>query len=245
MTTKIDIINKAYRRGRISGLTSGPTPEDISIGLDELEDMAHEWAAANICTGYNFEESPDSDSTHNIPRKYWTAYDSNLMMRLLAYFGKDITPALASTASTSFSRMCSDVAVIPELDYSSRMPTGSGNNRWNRRRRYYCVTEQVPIECETVKMFIDDRNDFYEDFTSYLNESETLSSFTIEADDGLTINSSSIPTDSNRVIYNVTADGNTGEEYKTLFQVKVVATTSDGRIETRMRNFELTEVDIG
>ena len=34
MSTKIDIINGAYSRGVISGLTSQPTNEDVALALD-------------------------------------------------------------------------------------------------------------------------------------------------------------------------------------------------------------------
>ena len=144
MTTKIDFINCAYRRGAISGLTRQPTPEELTVALHRLENMAHRWAKQNICVGYNFEETPDINAKHNVPREYWDAFESNLMMGLLADFGKVATAELASTARTSFSWMVSQTAVIPEVCYPSRMPIGSGNRTWGRYRGFYRGVEKAP-----------------------------------------------------------------------------------------------------
>jgi hypothetical protein len=48
-----------------------------------------------------------------------------------------------------------------------------------------------------------------------------------------------------RINYTVKAVGGSGEnEFSTWFQVKIVATTSSERIETRIKNFEFTSLDI-
>ena len=111
MTTKVDIINGAYTQMRISGLTVDPTPEDVEVALDRLEDMCAELEdSRNICIGYNFEEQPDPNSLTDTKRKYSHMLKTNLAMRLLHDFGKVPPPTLANQASQSLSTASSAVA---------------------------------------------------------------------------------------------------------------------------------------
>ena len=64
-----------------------------------------------------------------------------------------------------------------------------------------------------------------------------ISSYTIEADTGLTIVS-----DSNEdpdINYQISAVGNDGISSDALLQVKIIITTDTGRVTTRIINFEL------
>jgi len=235
MTTKIDIINGAYSRGKISGLTNQPTNEDIVLGLEVLEDMAEEWKDKNIDVGYNFEGTPSTNSVHNIPRKYWTAFKTCLMMRLLADFGKEPSSALAGMARTAFSRMASSTATIPRTNYPAGHPRGSGN-RWSCDN-FYTSTETAPTSPLTIKMNCGEIDNFYEDYTAYLDASETIASFVLTSDSELTTDGGVLT--SPRIDYEVEAGTSSG-----IYQVKIVATTSAGRVETRLINFVLTELDI-
>jgi len=233
MSLKGDFINKAYSRARISGLTVQPTPEDLKLALHKLENMASMWADRNICAGYNFEETPDLNSLHNVDRKYWDAFESNLAAKLLTDFGMQPSMTLMAEQSASLSQIVASTAVVGRVQYPARMPRGSGS-RYSYNRRFFPATEMVPIECETARMFIDDVNDFVENFGAYLNAGEIVSSYTIEADSGLTINSDS-NTDTT-VVYQITAPDNAG-----FYKVKIVVTTSDGRKETRIINFVIMD----
>jgi hypothetical protein len=148
MTTKIDFVNSAYSMGRISGLTSQPTPEEIVLGVNTLENMAAEWEEKNIDVGYNFEAAPDVNTLHNVDRKYWTAFQSGLMMRLLANFGKEPTAALASMARGAYGSMSSSTSIIYCNAHPGRMPIGSGN-RWHNWYRYYDSVGSTSV-CPTV-----------------------------------------------------------------------------------------------
>jgi hypothetical protein len=88
-------------------------------------------------------------------------------------------------------------------------------------------------------MLIDDIDDFVEHFDAYLREGETVSSYTIEADSGLTIVSSSLT--SPDVDYQIKAVGVNDTTQSQFNQVKIVATTSLGRQETRIINFEIQQ----
>jgi len=239
--TKIDLVYDAYSQGRISGITVQPTPEDIKLGLNRLEDLMAEWAGQNICVGYTFEDTPQPNTIHNVPRQYWRAITSNLMVALLQDFGKEPTMALLGAATASFSRLASATAVVPEIQYPNGHPIGSGNKRFGRWRNFYYKTEKAPTECATVEMAIGDIRNFYEDFASYLIESETIASYVLTSDEGLTVTDDAIS--ENRIDYTVEAVGNSPSP-NGLYEVKIVATMSSGRIETRLRNFVLTEIEI-
>jgi hypothetical protein len=142
--------------------------------------------------------------------------------------------------NAAFSFLSSATASVRMVNPSNRMPIGRGNRKWNYNwRRYYPTIEQAPISCKTNKMFIDDVDNFVEHFDAYLKDSETIASYVLTADTGLTINSESLATPD--VNYQVKAVGGGGEENETPYQIKIVATTSDDRVTTRIINFELTE----
>lgn len=240
MTTKIEIVNAAYSRARISGLTVNPTPEDISLALRRLENMAAQWEAQDICTGYNFEDEPESNSVHNIPRKWWNAYESNLAGRILSDFGKAPNPMLVNEMRGSFSMLNSQTSTPAEVLPSRRQPIGSGN-RWNNHKKYYHTVPVKAKDCEVNTMYVDDVNDYIEQFDSFVDFGETVASFTVEADTGLTIVSSSLT--SPDVSYRIKAVG-TDSSSDNFLRVKIVATMSTGRIETRFANFEVLNADL-
>jgi hypothetical protein len=114
------------------------------------------------------------------------------MVRLLPDFGKDPTPALMLSARSSFSSMVSTTSTPKGVAYPSRMPIGSGNRFRGTYQNFYTGTTSAPTECATAYMVVGDTDDFYEDFSAYLNSGETLSTAVITSDDGITI--SRLPT---------------------------------------------------
>ena len=243
MTTKAELINGAYSLLRISGITVDPSAEDNSLELERLEDMAEEFDGRNIQTDYNFEETPLVNSIHNLPRKFWFAYKSNLAVRLAPDFGKEAPPLLVSQQRAGFSFLSSFTAPLKETRYPNRMPMGARNSlRTQSWRRYYNESAEAPLGKGTITMFIDDIRDFMESWVAYLDSGETIASYTIEADTGLTINSDSNTTTA--VTYNITATGLSTESSVDLLQVKIIITTSAGRVDTRLINFQLQDSTI-
>ena len=241
MPTKGDLINLAYSKGRISGITSQPTPEDITLALDTLENMAAMFEGLNICTGYNFEDEPDINSLHNLERKYRGPYISNLAFWILTNFGKQPMQALVLEQQRDYSFLSASTAKTRQVAYPVRHPRGSGNTlRYNRYQRFYRTQPEAPNSCATNDMFIDDIDDFTEHFDSYLNDGETIDSYTIESDNGLAILSDSLTTPD--IDYRIRADGNSDNRSNSLLQVTIVATTSSGRVTTRIVDFALFEV---
>lgn len=237
MTTKADRINSAYSKLRISGLTVDPSPEDLSLALMTFENMMSELEMGrNICMDFNFEVDPDPNSITNVRQMYWNMIDCNLAVRLVPDFNKEIPPILLSQASQSLSTASSISAAenVRMLRAPDRMPIGSGTDlRFNKYQRFNRTAKIPPQDCATNKIIIDNINDYTESFRAYLGD-ETIASFTIEADDGLTLVSSS--NDDPLISYRIRADDNTVSS-GTWQQVKIIVTTSTGRIETRFINF--------
>lgn len=239
---KIDVINDSYSQLRISGLTVDPGPEELELALNRLEDMAAEWETRNICTGYNFEDTPDPNSTTNIIRGYKYAYSTNLSVRLIADFNKQVPAELMKQATQSLSNLSARTAVVRQVQAPRRQARGSGSTlRYNRWNRFYRPVIEAPISCATNQMDIGDINDFIEHFDAYLDDGEVISSFTISADLGLTIVSSSLT--SPDVDYRIEAvGGDAGNNRGGVYVVFIEVTTDAGRVEQRQVQFNLTEV---
>lgn len=239
---KGDCINNAYTELRISGLTKQPGPGELKVALRRLEGMANEYLKRNICIGYNLEDDPDVNSSAGIPPEYQETFELCLARRLLSTFGKGamdkVDPELLKRQSALFSFLSSSTAPKRQTQPGSRMALGSGNTLRNfRNRRFYRPVPQVPISCDSKKMVVGATNDFTEHFDSFLIDSEVISSYTIEADTGLTIISDSLS--SPDVSYRINAVGSNPESSDTFLKVLIVATTDTGRIEPRTINFEL------
>jgi hypothetical protein len=237
MTLKIDRINAAYSQLRISGLTVNPDADDVDIALDRFETMMSELSNRGICLDYNFELNPDPNSPTNVIRAYWQMMETNLAVRLIPDFNKAVPPKLEQQATQSLSNASARVASenARQVQYPRRMPRGSANTlRTNRWQRYQRPQLLPPNECATNNITINDIDDYIERFRAYLGE-ETIASFTIKADPGLTIQSSS--NSDTEIDYRVLATDNSTDGVWQ--QVRIIVTTSSGRVETRLINFNI------
>ena len=237
MTTKSETINDAYSQLRISGLTVIASPKDNEKALGRLEDMAEELEGRNMCMDYNFEEEPDPNSQMGTPKKFNQMFKTNLAIRLAADFGKVIPQSLMTLASSAMSSASSFIAAanIHQVQPSRRSPIGSGNHRNTRYRRFQNPDPLPPNQCATNKLLIGNTQDYVETFDIYLG-TETIASFEITADSGITIVTSS-NTDT-AVSYRINAADNSTQGIWQ--QVKIVILTDSARIETRLINFEVT-----
>lgn len=244
MTTKIDIINGAYSQMRISGLTVSATPEDVSVALSRLEDMMSELEySRNICMGYNFEVEPDPDSVTNVIQPYWHMMKTNLAIRLIPDFNKEVPMTLMNQASQSLSTASARSAAdnIQEVIYPVRMPRGSGNTiKYNQRRRFQRQQKPAPNECATKRLLLGEIDDYTESFRAYLKDGESISSFSVTSDPGLTVVSSA----NNDPVINYTLRADNNSQNGTWQQVKIEVTTSDGRKEIRIINVDIQSSDI-
>jgi len=233
---KGDIVNNAYSRGRISGLTSSPTSKQKTAALNRLEMMVSMWEGKNIYLGYSSEDNPDINTPHNVDKKHWEAMESSLAVNILSDFGKEPTQGLMMTQKGSFSAMLSSTAPRRQVEYPERMPLGRGNiYPIDRLDNFYPKT--VPLPFDTVYYIIDDVDDRVEHFDSWLGTGEDVSSYVISVTppSGLTIVSDSLTTPD--ISYRLQAV-TTGD-----YEVKIVATDSTGRVTTRVKTYQVRKAN--
>lgn len=236
MTTKNDIIQRAYQEIRVSGLTVNPNPTDEALALVRLETMMSEFFTNwNMDVGYNFQTTAVLTDQTNVPLNYESMMAYNLAVRLIPAFNKQVPQTLYGLASTSFSSSLGVVKSqqIRQIQPSRRMPRGSGNTfrdvYWDR------FSQPVPLpptSSANNPIYEGETQDYYEDFSAWLG-SNTIASFTIAADPRLTIDTSA-NTDT-RVTYTITA-GDSGSEGEWQY-VKITVTDSAGRVDIRLINF--------
>ena len=230
---KIDIINDCYSKMRISGLTTQPTPSELELALDGLEDMAAEYESRDMCAGYNFQDSPNPSDESGIERKFKQAFSGPLALRLLSNFGKQLTPELKIQADQAISNLAARTAQLRQTQYPSRQPIGSGNSlRGNRWSKFYTPVAQAPMDCSTHKMKIGEVNNFSESWADYLNTGEAIASYTTKVSGGILLSGGTLA--SPDISYTVTA-------IKAGYQSIVFTITTDaGRVEVTTVNFEVT-----
>lgn len=230
---KVDLLNDAYSKIRISGLTVTPNPSDLELSLNRLESIMHEIDARGISLGYNFEDDPDPNSNTNIPRFSSDGISSLLATRLIPDFNKVVPPQLMAMTNASLSTISGKVARdrLNQINYPSRMPIGSGNRFWPRWSRFYYPTPIPPLD--SIQMTVGDVNSYIYSFEQYLNSGETIDSFTADPSAGITLNSSSIV--GNTINYSITAN-------TALWQtLTLTITTSDGRVNVKVINIEVND----
>jgi hypothetical protein len=230
--TKNDIILGAYSQLRISGITRQPTPEDLEIALERLEDMAAQFNVT-MPIGFNFEDLPDPNSDSGVPRALGQCFKANLAMRLIPDFNKEVSPVLIAQANQGLSRMASQSAMqrLQHVQYPNRQAIGSGNYRWARWSRFYRASGNLPTNSANRSLFIGDIDDFIEHFDAYLKDGEDIASYSIVADAGLTISNDVNATPD--ITYTVQAGTPADSDSTNILQITIIATTTFGRVETR------------
>ena len=220
MKTKIELIDRAYSKLRISGITVNPNPTDINIALDEMECMLAEWELVNVGLGYNFEDQPDPNTESGIVRGYENGVQTNLAVRLAPEFGKSAGEVMIQ-ASQSYSKLSSAVAKVKQTPYPNRQPVGGANTlRTNRWRRFYDIDITAPNSPTTEIMAQGDVTDSSVNYSSSLEKNDFIVSATLIPSNGLTIETQSF-TDST-VDFRVKADI-AGTQF-----VKIEVVTNDG-----------------
>jgi hypothetical protein len=238
---KVERIVGAYSQLRISGVTTNPIPGELDLALDRMENMAAEWNSSNICSGYNFEDEPDPNSDLGVPREHWQAFDTNLAIRLIPDFNKQVPPILMALASGSLSNLSARSAMnrVQQVPYPSRHPRGSGNtHRYYRWNAFYQQTARAPNSCKTNDMIYGDVDDFVEHFDAYLDSGEEIASYSLVAESGI-----NIQTDSNTttdVNYRVLAEKPNESSSGITRQLTIIVITTTGRVETRYVYFNLS-----
>ena len=240
MDTKADLINKAYSLLRINGLTVNASANEVALALDRLETMMSELDLTNL--NYAFENVPDPSTPHNLDRKYWHAIAANLAVRLISDYNKQVPQQLTMQAAGGLNFILGRNLAVSPVPYPTRQPIGEAN-----RLRFGYVHNYFPPVAETATpeninyLYINDVNDYAESYAHYLKEAEDVLSYTITADEGLTLLSDS--NDTENVYYSIQATGSQNTSYlDRLFKVVIVVTTTLGRVTTRVILFKLQTV---
>lgn len=238
MTTKVQTINSAYQQLRISGLTVNPSPANLSLGLNTLENMMAEFYTMwNLNIGYNEEVTPNLNSRTNVPRAYQYMMDMNLAVRLIPPFNKEVPDTLKTMASQSLSAAIGrwQADNMRPIQPPRGMPLGSGNTFrgvfWNR---YATPVPVPPVSSSTNYILQGETLDYVEDFSAFLGGA-TIASYEIVCDPLLTIDISANA--SPLITYTITAPTQPPSNYGPYQIVKITITDSTGRVEIRLVNF--------
>ena len=237
---KVNRINDAYSKLRISGLTVQPSAEDLELALTRLENIMYELRdTRNICLSYNFEDQPDPNSVTNMPPLAREAISGLLAIRLIADFNKDVPQSLVASTSASMSGVSGWAARnnLRRVEYPDRQPIGSGNHRYPRWARFFRHYERAPANCLTNQIKVGETRNYSLSFCSKLANNETIISYTYELSNGLSIdNDVLVGAD---IDYTITADDNfTNGAWKTL---TFTVTTDEGRVLIETVNFEVCQ----
>lgn len=227
-------ILRAYSAIRISGLTSNPEPEEMELGFNELIDMMAEFNSRNICTQYIFQDEPDINAESGIATEFNNALQKCLAVRLAPFFGKEASPLLQRQASQGVSNWAARTAKVNQINPSRRQPKGSGNTfRFTNWTRFYRNGEEAPISCSTFDLKVGAIDFFAVDFSRYLLEGATITSYTIENTNGIEVIQDTQDVD----MINLEVKG-VQAGYQT---ATITITTSTGRVNPELINFNITE----
>lgn len=232
--TKGEHAIKAFEYLRVSGLTSGATPGEISSALITLEDMMSEFKSRNICSSYIFEDSPSPNTNSGIDDAFNNATATCLALRLAPAFGIMLNPDIRGMATSGLSNWSGRSAKVNQIQPSRRQPRGSGNTfRFSNWARYYRGGSPAPISCNTFDLKVGEVDFFGINFESYLLEGATIDSYTVKSTNGIDV----IQHVQDESVINLECKG-IASGYQT---VTITVTTSTGRVNPELINFNITE----
>lgn len=237
MILKIDIVLAAYEELRISGLTSSPNPSEITTAVRRLDNMILGWKNKNLCVNYNKSASysdidPNQDSGLNDTDMFAVA--ANLAKNLCASFGKICAQQTLVDAKDGYDNLFS--VVVPERESNPYLPKGTGRafgNTFASKYKFQDDEKNAPDNCSTLDLKVGEIDFFPIDFNYYLDDGDTIGSFTIDDGQGVSILSSS----ELEGVITIEAEGLT-EGYA---PIKITITsTPSGRVNPQTVNFNVT-----
>jgi len=230
MKTKIQLINAAFSELKISGITSGPSNDDIELALEALEDMMRPLCDKYPTLGYNFEEVPDPNSSSGIPAWANNAIQLKLGDTIGAHYGKGVD---LKRLGGSMSHLSAKLAPIPSYQNSSRMPAGRGNSQWQTFTDFMPPYETA--EPSSTVLAIGDTRLISEDLSDYMRPGETLLSVVLSSDPQLVF--SSLTTSGNTASFNIAANGVTGVNFRAILTI----TGTLGNVSKRVLFFTVVD----
>lgn len=135
--TKRDIIDGAFGDLTLAGYIFDISPEELQQALNLLDTMMASWDIRGIRLGYALPGDPngsDIDDYSGLPDWSIMAVRSNLALLISNTQGKQVSPALAATASNTFKLL---PRCIPKMQLGHQLPVGSGNRQYLYREQFF------------------------------------------------------------------------------------------------------------
>jgi len=130
MIRKVDIVNGAFAYLVIWGITSSPTPEDITLGLNVLDDMALQLESEGLLTGYKPPtEYGNSCANDDSGLDDWMggAFKKILAAEMTNHFGLPLTQAMGISYQQGMDALTHALVQVPNAQNPGTLPKGSGN----------------------------------------------------------------------------------------------------------------------
>jgi len=142
MTTAADIIKGALRRLQVIGSETAIEDDEISDGLEDLNDWAIAIEHGKVALGFVPVEL--SSDTVNIPREAVGMYKDNLALYMAGQYGAPIPQTLAASASDSMTLVLNMFQRSIDVAYPDTLPIGSGNEceLLTRDNRFFDFTDK-------------------------------------------------------------------------------------------------------
>ena len=240
LSSKLDLVNAALDKMSISGITAPPQASDYQALLQRLEGIMYELEEGrNICCRYNFTAQPDTNDPHGMSYGLFEPISSLLAFKTLQDYALPIAQPLQASVASAISSISNQTFHIRETQYPRRQARGSGNTlRYNRWQRFYRQPSRVPLDCDSFRLNTNEIDDYTENYFDYLRPGEDIASHQLAATSGLNVISNRRSTSE----INYRLQGNNPEEDNGFEQVKITITTTLGRVDERIINFEVLPI---
>lgn len=237
MITKNDIALAAFNELRISGLTTTPSPEEITSAITRLDNMVLGWQSKGLCLSYVRSEGfgsidPNQGSGLNDVNAY--AVILNLAKTLAPSYGKSLHLNTIAEARSSYLGLFSPN--IEQRETDPYQPTGSGRSfgyGYDDRFRFQGQETNAPENCDTIDIKVGEIDFYPVDFNLYLSkvEGDTIDSYVVDDGQGVSILSDAVADG----VITLQAEGLTVG----YAPIKVTVTTSSGRVNPETISFNV------
>lgn len=125
--TNREIIDRAYQVLGMSDALFSRSQEEYAAAMLPLGSMMLEWPFDRL--GYIYDDAAGLriEEESGVARKYLDAVAYDLAERMAPTIGKSLSPEARKQKNRSYSRLCGDVAVIEQAQFSEGTVTGSGH----------------------------------------------------------------------------------------------------------------------
>lgn len=141
IVTKGNLVDGAYAAYlRISGLTSKASPEDITLGLEQADDLANQLQGDGLNLNWQNPSSyGDSDPADNsgLTAEMAGPFKKMLSVNLVEAFGKQVTANLDRLYRDALRSLEQITVTVPDTQNPPTLPFGSGNEWDYNDRRFY------------------------------------------------------------------------------------------------------------